>query len=69
MSKLDVRRKDSEGLTICPECNGHFKPELGERMQPEACIQDEFPNATAMQREQLLTGLCSDKCWNKFLGQ
>lgn len=32
-------------------------------------IQELWPDATPMQREQLMTGLCSDECWNKYLGQ
>lgn len=31
-------------------------------------IQDVWPDATATAREQLITGICSDKCWNQFLG-
>jgi hypothetical protein len=33
-----------------------------------ALIQTVWPNATAIQREQLQTGICSDKCWDQFLG-
>ena len=65
---MDARNKDNNGLTICPNCKKHYTPELGERQHPEKCIQDEFPNATAVQREQLVTGLCSDLCWNAYLG-
>jgi hypothetical protein len=51
----------------CPNCGKEYEPELN-RKHPEMKIQDEFPNATPMQREQHITGLCSDECWNEFLG-
>ena len=65
---VDARNKDNNELTICPNCKKHYTPELGERKHLEMCIQDEFPNATPVQREQLVSGLCSDLCWNAYLG-
>lgn len=64
---MDTRRIDENGLVVCPSCGKHYKPVLGEKDQ-NMCIQDQFPKATAVEREQLLTGLCSQKCWNDFLG-
>jgi len=64
---MDIRKIDYNGLTICPNCSKHYKPILGKRKTNEV-IQVEFPNATKIEREQLLTGICSDKCWNEFLG-
>jgi hypothetical protein len=64
---MDSRERDAEGLTICPNCKRRYKPDLGERTK-DVCIQDEFPNATKEQREQLVTGLCSGSCWNEYLG-
>jgi uncharacterized OB-fold protein len=32
-------------------------------------IQDVWPEASAIAREQLMTGLCSDDCWDKFLSE
>ena len=51
----------------CPNCKKVYEPELGERKTNEL-IQVEFSNAKHYQREQLISGLCSDKCWNKYLG-
>jgi hypothetical protein len=68
---MDSRRKDKDGLTICPQCERHYTPELGERQMaknPGKCIQDIYPNAKPYQREQLVTGLCSDACWDNYLG-
>jgi len=52
----------------CPNCGKHYIPDLGERKRYDMNIQQEFPNATSIQREQLMTGLCSDQCWQEFLG-
>jgi hypothetical protein len=51
----------------CPQCGKEYVPSLGER-KTDLLIQEEFPDATRTQREQLVTGLCSDKCWNEYLG-
>jgi len=52
---------------VCPNCGKTFETEL-DRQHPEMRIQEEFPNAPAWQREQFLSGICSDKCWKEFLG-
>ena len=64
---MDARRKDIWGRTICPQCGKAYTPELGER-KTNKCIQDEFPNATPEQKEQLVTGICWSDCWRKYLG-
>ena len=45
----------------CPNCNKEYLPIL-ERKTNEV-IQKE-----SEQREQLISGLCSTKCWNEYLG-
>jgi hypothetical protein len=57
---------NSEGFIICPNCNKSYKPIL-ERKKGEL-IQNTYPNSTKEEREQLISGLCSSVCWNKFLG-
>ena len=52
---------------ICPQCNKEYTPDLGER-KTNQLIQYEFPHATSIQREQLVTGICSDDCWNLYVG-
>lgn len=49
----------------CPVCKKIYKPVL-ERKLPEEKIQNEFSNAPAWQREQLISGVCSDECWDKL---
>ena len=34
--------------------------------QTDKLIQVEFPNAKPFEREQLVSGICSDKCWDKI---
>jgi hypothetical protein len=61
----------------CPSCGRVYTPDLvdtpdfGTRYQMWAggvLIQRVWPEATAIQREQLKTGICSDECWDEFLG-
>ncbi|MCX6695938.1 MAG: hypothetical protein NTU61_06550 [Candidatus Altiarchaeota archaeon] len=64
---MDAREFTADGRTICPQCRKAYWPTLGERI-PDVKIQDQYPDATPEQREQLITGLCSSKCWRKYLG-
>lgn len=52
---------------MCPNCKKEYTPKLGERKTNQP-IQNEFPNATSEEREQLISGICSNKCWDEFLG-
>jgi hypothetical protein len=54
-------------MTTCPNCKKEYAPVL-KREHPELLIQQEHPTAPAWQREQLVSGICSDKCWDEFLG-
>lgn len=64
--------------TRCPNCGNHYTPDLAKRPdfmikhgQWKArgeLIQNVWPEATTIQREQLQTGICSDKCWDEYLG-
>lgn len=66
---VDVRTKDKDGKTICPQCKKHYIPDLKERdINDGRCIDEIYPQATATQCEQLITGICSDSCWDEYLG-
>jgi hypothetical protein len=64
----------------CPACMKSYIPDLAKRPDFSArklqwqvegeLIQYVWPSPqfTPTQREQLQTGLCSDKCWNEYLG-
>ena len=56
-----------ESMTICPNCKKEYTPELV-RKSTTLLIQQEFPHAKSYQREQLISGICSDECWDDFLG-
>lgn len=50
----------------CPNCNKEYEPVLIRNdCRP---IQLQFPNEPSWKREQLISGICSDKCWDEFLG-
>jgi hypothetical protein len=62
----DIHLPD-EALTRCPMCRRQYPLPFGPRPNEGRRIQDQFPKATAAQRETYLTGLCSDDCWNRWL--
>ena len=52
----------------CPQCWRFYDTELPERPKGDPRpIQEIFPEALQYQREQLQTGICSDKCWDEYL--
>ena len=64
---MNISVKDNQGLTICPVCKKHYKPDLAEPSKNDKrCIQNIYPQAKPYQREQLLSGVCSDECWNEL---
>ena len=54
-------------IKTCPNCKTAYEPVLGSRKTGNA-IQVEFPNATPWEREQLITGICSEDCFDEYLG-
>ena len=60
----------------CPQCRAVYVPVLYEQdpdtvkdwRQERTLIQHAFPHATDEERDQLVTGICSDECYRKFLG-
>ena len=61
-------RKDNKMIKICPNCNKEYVTVLDRPKDDNRCIQEIFPESKPWQREQLISGICSDKCWDKFLG-
>ena len=51
---------------ICPNCKKEYTPKL--KRKDGELIQVTHPNATREEREQLISGLCSNKCFNEFIG-
>jgi len=54
--------------TICPNCGKVYNPILKRPSGDDRPIQTIFPKSKAYEREQLITGICSDECWDEFLG-
>jgi len=64
-------------IKICPNCTRKYIPILAKRPDFEAknlqwklereLIQKVWPYASSIQREQLQSGLCSDKCWDEYV--
>jgi hypothetical protein len=50
----------------CPNCGKIYDTEL-ERIDDRS-IQEQYPNEPSWKREQLISGLCSNECWNEYLG-
>lgn len=51
---------------VCPVCHREYETIL----EPvPGLIQVAYPNAPPWQREQLLSGICSDGCWNDWFGE
>jgi hypothetical protein len=59
---------DANGITICPNCKTAYKPVLTRPKGDDRNLQEIFPKAKPWEREQLISGICSDKCWDEYLG-
>lgn len=62
-------------MVTCSNCKREYKPVLiardplgFRRHQLGNVAQEAFPGASAEDREQLISGICSDTCWDEFLG-
>jgi hypothetical protein len=55
-------------IRICPNCRKEYNTILERPKNDTRPIQEIFPNASLEHREQHISGLCSNKCWNQFLG-
>lgn len=62
---MEAFKKLADGRHVCPVCNKAYLPKLGPRKWPGTLIQHEFPYASADDREQHVSGICSPECWDK----
>ena len=53
-------------IKVCPNCRKEYLPVL--ERKDNRNIQAQYPNEPKWKREQLISGICSDKCWNEYLG-
>lgn len=63
--------------TECPQCKKKYVIDLAKEPDWEqrlarylsgGMVQGVWPEATPVQREQLMTGICSEECWDNYLG-
>jgi hypothetical protein len=64
-------------IQMCPHCEKIYKPALADqpgfperlaRWKKGELIQKVWPEATPEEREQIVSGVCSDQCWKEMLG-
>lgn len=66
---------NEDGMVTCPQCNKTYLVELAQRadwagkfsLTKIKLVQEVWPTAMVYQQEQLITGLCSDKCQYEHL--
>lgn len=58
---VSVVKKTADGKHICPNCNSKYEPKFETKEE----AKDDGDEVAV---EQHLTGLCSDECWNDYLG-
>lgn len=65
----------NEGVTIdsnCPVCGKGTRVEMTRSQllawRNGAKVQELFPEWSTIERETLMTGICSDDCWEKYVG-
>jgi len=56
-------------IKVCPNCGKEYETDLEARdPRDPRPIQKIYPDAEPYQREQLKLGLCSDKCFDEYVG-
>lgn len=50
----------------CPNCYREYETDLERPPYDDRPIQEIYPNAEPYQREQIISGLCSDQCWEEY---
>lgn len=58
---VSIVQTTPDGKHICPNCDDEYEPEF----ETKAAAKE---NGDIVAVEQHLTGLCSDACWNEYLG-
>jgi len=51
----------------CPNCGKIYNTVLEIPKGDTRSVQQIFPHEPAWKREQLMTGICSDGCWEEYL--
>jgi hypothetical protein len=56
---------NENGEVQCPQCHVYYRPVL--ERKDDRPIQEQYPGAKPIEREQLISGLGCDACWDEFL--
>lgn len=56
------------GEQQCPNCGKVYKPIIKEKRDCSIKVQEQFPDATPLAREQLISACCTKKCYKEFDG-
>lgn len=73
-----IMRTNTATTRCCPICKQDYVPNLVKepgfaikflQWRGGELIQNVWPKSTAIDREQLQSGICSDKCWDSLFGE
>jgi len=56
-------------MVLCWNCLREYEPVLKRPIGDNRPIQAIFPDAPKWQREQHISGICSDQCWDEYMGK
>jgi len=63
-----VKHMEPKGeLKKCPFCGKVYRTELVRPRFSTRKVQEIFPDEPAWKREQLISGVCSQECWDRNL--
>ena len=63
---IQVIEPDYEGKITCPLCGKRYTPKL--RRKDDRLIQEQYPDASPAEREELISGICQ-KCQPSIFGE
>jgi len=56
--RMAAMARDNKNLKYCPSCEKFY--------EPTASVKEEA--SSAISKEQWISGICSDKCWDDYMG-
>ena len=59
---VSAYQTDEDGNHICPNCGTAYEPDFDSKEKAKKYADEKY------QIEQYITGLCSDDCWDDYLG-
>ena len=69
MEKINHRGGKKMGeYKKCPFCRTDYETELTRPKNDRRLIQQIFPDEPLWKREQLISSVCSQECWDRYIG-